>query len=88
MAEADPQLKQVGVRELRANLSTLLREAQKGQRITIVSRGRVLAEIGPPAPVEQPAGKRVAGSLRGKIWIADDFDTWPEDIQATFDAPL
>lgn len=88
MAEADPQLKQVGVRELRANLSALLREAQQGQRIKVVSRGEVLAQIGPPPPVEQQKGKRVAGSLRGKIWIADDFDTWPDDIQATFDAPL
>lgn len=86
MADADPAIKQVGVRELRANLSTLLREAQQGRSIQVVSRGEVLAQIGPPQPEKER--RRLAGSLRGKIWIADDFDTWPEEIQASFDAPL
>lgn len=86
MADADPAIKRVGVRELRANLSALLREAQRGRAIEIVSRGEVLAQIVPPAGEKRQP--RVGGALRGKIWIADDFDEWPEDIQATFDAGL
>jgi len=79
MAEADPNMKIVGVRELRANLSALLREAQQGRSIQVVSRGEVLAQIGPPS-AEQPKKPREFGTLRGKIWIADDFDETPQDI--------
>lgn len=86
MADAAPDIRKVGVRELRANLSALLREARQGRSFQIVSRGEVVAQLGPPAgEKKQP---RVGGALRGKIWIADDFDEWPEDIQATFDAEL
>ncbi|WOE74475.1 hypothetical protein [Alterisphingorhabdus coralli] len=34
-----------------------------------------------------PDGKpRQPGALRGKIGMADDFDEWPEDILASFEA--
>jgi hypothetical protein len=29
---------------------------------------------------------RKPGGLKGKMWMADDFDEWPEDILATFEA--
>jgi antitoxin (DNA-binding transcriptional repressor) of toxin-antitoxin stability system len=79
MADADPAIKQVGVRELRANLSALLREAQQGRSIQVVSRGEILAQIGPPQEPPPPP-RRVPGLLKGKIWIADDFDELPEEI--------
>ena len=60
----------------------------------IYKDGRVeLAER--PTGVETPArvivtflsdveGPRVGGQLKGKIWIADDFDTLPDDIAEAF----
>jgi hypothetical protein len=29
---------------------------------------------------------RKPGGLKGKLWMADDFDEWPADILASFDA--
>lgn len=38
-------------------------------------------------PYYTPDGKpRQPGGLKGKMWMADDFDEWPEDILATFEA--
>lgn len=86
MSKSEALEKQVGVRELRANLSTLLRDAQSGCFIRVVSRGEVVAQIGPPEEVKRKP--REFGTLRGQIWVADDFDQWPEDILESFEAPL
>lgn len=45
----------------------------------------------PYAPAPQASAglpPRKLGQMKGEIWMADDFDTWPDDIQATFDAML
>ncbi|MEK6541398.1 MAG: hypothetical protein AABZ45_04665 [Pseudomonadota bacterium] len=58
--------------------------------------------VQPSAPIAAPAGPpylvdgqwvytkdgkpRQPGALRGKIGMADDFDTWPDDILASFEA--
>ncbi|MCA1654722.1 MAG: type II toxin-antitoxin system Phd/YefM family antitoxin [Sphingomicrobium sp.] len=68
----------IGVRELRANLSGLLRKARQGETFIVMSRDEVVAEIHPPA--REARKPRVPGALKGQIWIADDFDEWPEDI--------
>jgi antitoxin (DNA-binding transcriptional repressor) of toxin-antitoxin stability system len=78
MADIAPTPVKVGVRELRANLSALLRQAQQGRTIEVVSRGQVLAQIGPPEGARKKP--REFGTLKGKIWIADDFDETPEEI--------
>ena len=68
----------VGVRELRANLSGLLRQARHGASILVMSRNQVVAEIGPPSRSVTP--RRRPGALEGKIRMADDFDTLPPDV--------
>ena len=78
----------IGVRELRGKLGEYLRQARLGARFLIVSRGQPVAELGAPAAVEGKA-PRTLGALRGKIWIADDFDEWPEGfIDAMLDGPI
>jgi prevent-host-death family protein len=69
----------VGVREFRGRLSDYLRQASQGARFVIVSRGQPVAELG--APEDSPRldkPPRKLGVLRGKIWLADDWDEWPE----------
>ena len=40
-----------------------------------------------PAPAFVPLKKpRQPGALRGQIHMADDFDEWPQDILASFEA--
>lgn len=69
---------QVGVRELRANLSGLLRRVRQGATITVVSRNEVVAEVRPP---EKPAlRRRRPGALKGTIWMAPDFDELPPEV--------
>lgn len=68
---------QVGVRDLRSNLSGYLRQARQGGAFLVVSHGEVVAELRPAArPPRQP------GRLRGQIRMAPDFDTLPPDLLA------
>lgn len=68
----------VGVRELRANLSGLLRQARQGTSFLVMSRNEVIAEIRPPSGAVRP--HRSPGMLKGKIRMAEDFDLLPDDI--------
>lgn len=43
----------VNVTELRQNLPAYLARVRKGERLRITSRGKVIAEIAPPAPSAQ-----------------------------------
>ena len=75
--------RRVGVREFRENLSGFLKQAQHGSSFVITSHDETLAEIRSPA-----SGARVPrkpGALRGKIWIADDFDTLPANVLASME---
>lgn len=81
MTEPDkkqPQPQRLGVREFRANLPAFLRQARLGASFLITSHGQILAEIRPPSLTERP--RRQAGTLRGKIQMANDFDTLPSDV--------
>ena len=84
MATTAPQT--VGVRELRANLGTLLKQVQAGKSLVVLSRGKVVAKIEPPEPVELKP--RVLGTMKGQIWMADDWDTWDDDFYEMLEAPL
>ena len=68
----------VGIRELRANLSGLLRQVRQGTSFLVMSRNEVIAEIRPPSSAERP--RRIAGMLNGRIRMAEDFDQLPDDI--------
>lgn len=70
--------KQVGVREFRGNMTGFLRQARQGASFLITSHGEVIAELRPPASAQPP--RRIPGALSGKIRMAPDFDTLPEDI--------
>jgi antitoxin (DNA-binding transcriptional repressor) of toxin-antitoxin stability system len=89
MAERGEPIR-IGIRELRGKLSDYLRQAQKGARFLIVSRGEPVAELGAPSEDSGAAkNPRKLGVLRGKIWIADDFDEWPEGfIDAMENGPI
>jgi antitoxin (DNA-binding transcriptional repressor) of toxin-antitoxin stability system len=80
----------IGVREFRGKLRDYLRQAKEGARFLIVSHGQPVAELGAPADV--PAGDkppRTLGVLRGRIWMADDWDEWPEGfIDALENGPV
>ena len=70
--------RRVGVREFRGNMTSFLRKAQQGASFLITSHNEVVAEIRPPSKVALLP--REFGTMRGQIWMADDFDTLPDDI--------
>lgn len=73
--------KSVGVHEAKTQLSRLLADVERGEDVIITSRGRPVARL---TAVTEP--KRVFGTDRGKIFIADDFDApLPDDILAGFE---
>lgn len=69
--------RRVGVREFRGNLTSFLRQVEEGQRFVLTSHHKVVAEIGPPS---SDVANRKPGGLRGKIKLADDFDSLPADV--------
>ncbi len=71
--------KQVNVYEAKARLSQLLQQVEAGDEIVIARHGRPVARL---VPLQRAVAPRQLGSLRGKIWMAPDFD---EPDQALID---
>ncbi len=75
-------MRQVNIHEAKTHLSRLVEEVAAGEEIVIAKAGRPIAKLVPLASELEP---RQLGSLRGKIWLADDFDApLPEDVLASF----
>lgn len=84
MAERGEPIR-IGVREFRGKLGDCLRQARSGVRFLIVSRGRPVAELGAPS-TEVPERKlRRSGLMKGQIWLADDWEVWPEGFIETME---
>jgi len=75
-------MRTVNIRAAKAHLSRLLAKVAAGEDIVIAKAGRPLARLVPFTPNRKP---RRAGLMRGKLWIAEDFDApMPEEIAAAF----
>ena len=67
----------VNIHEAKTHFSKLVARAEAGEEV-VVRRG--------PTPVakivryEAPRTPRRLGALRGRIWIAEDFDRTPEEF--------
>lgn len=55
-------MRTIGIRELKASLSATLRAVERGERIRVTSRGRVVADIVPagPAPADDWRAELIA----------------------------
>ncbi len=62
----------VNIHEAKTNLSRLLQRVEAGEEIVIARAGTPVAKLVPHAP---PRKARGFGSLRGQIWMADDWDS-------------
>jgi prevent-host-death family protein len=76
---------EVNIHEAKTQLSRLLRRVAEGEEVTISRAGVPVARLIAAAPVGQ---SRPMGMDRGKIWIADDFDTLPPEVEALFYTPI
>jgi len=62
---------QVNIHEAKTHLSRLVDAAARGQETIIAKAGKPMARL---VPLRAAIRKRKPGSLKGKIWIAEDFD--------------
>jgi prevent-host-death family protein len=55
-------MREIGVRELKANLSSVLRRVGEGERVRVTRRGRYVADLLPPEtdPAEMQMRKLIA----------------------------
>lgn len=68
----------VNITTAKSHLSSLLREIEdKNEEIIIERLGKPIAKIVKYKPLD--SSKRL-GALKNKIHIANDFDSWPDDI--------
>ena len=72
----------INIFEAKTNLSKLVACAEQGEEIIIARNGKPAARLAPLAPVAKPRIR--FGGMKGKIWVADDFDELPEDLLAAF----
>ncbi len=69
------------ISEAKAQLSALVEAVLKGEEVILARAGKPVAKI---VPYKGAARPREPGALAGKIWIAEDFDTLPDDIAEAF----
>lgn len=69
--------------ELSSRMQSLLEDVQRGAEIVISRSGKPLARL---MPIEKDITPIRFGVLRGKAWVADNFDSpLPEEILAAFE---
>jgi prevent-host-death family protein len=77
--------KTVNIFEAKTQLSKLIARAEKGEDVVIARAGKPVVRL-----TRLEAKKKTIrfGGLKGKIWIADDFDAYlPEDFLITPENP-
>ena len=66
---------QVNIHEAKTHFSRLVERAAAGEEIVIAKAGQPRARL-VPLGRKRPSGRRRGyGSMRGKIWLADDWDS-------------
>lgn len=63
---------QVNMHEAKTQLSKLVQAVLDGEEVILARNGEAVVQITKYTPVKP---KRKPGSLRGKIWLADDWDS-------------
>jgi prevent-host-death family protein len=62
----------VNIHEAKTHLSRLVERVEAGEEVVIARAGRPVARLVPLARRTKP---RVLGTLRGRIWMAPDWDS-------------
>src|SRR5262245_17040610 len=79
--------KTVNVHAAKTQLSRLIDDVVNGEEVIIAKAGRpVVRLVAVQNEMEEMAERRRRsfGSLKGKIWMSDDFDELPADVARAF----
>jgi antitoxin (DNA-binding transcriptional repressor) of toxin-antitoxin stability system len=66
--------------EAKTNLSKLVALVEAGEKVELWRGKQPVAQLVPLSKAS--AVRRQPGALAGRIKIAEDFDSWPEDVAA------
>ena len=69
------------IHEAKCRLSQLIEHALNGEEVIIAKAGQPMVRLVPIRPDES---LRTGGQWKGKVRIAGDFDTLPDDIASAF----
>lgn len=69
------------IHEAESQLSKLIDQAMRGEEVVIAKAGLPVVRL---VPIRGDATPRVGGQWKGRIKIADDFDTLPDDLAEAF----
>jgi len=72
---------QVNVHEAKTTLSKLLERVEAGEDVVIARNGQPVARLTAHVPAPPP---RKGGFLKGKIWMADDWDEPDQELIDSF----
>lgn len=73
----------IDIAAAQTQLPDLLAAASRGENVIISQDGKPVAKL---VAIPPTVRERKFGTMKGKIWIADDFDApLPDDIQAAFE---
>ena len=75
-------MKQVNMHEAKSQLSKLGELAWKGEKIVIAKAGKPYLDL---VPHRSEGKERKPGRLKGRIQMAPDFDTAPQDVIDDFE---
>ena len=73
----------VNIHAAKTNLSKLIERAEAGEEVVIARNGKPTVRLTPVEPAPDKAKHEKGswlGSLRGQIWMADDFDADNDEI--------
>lgn len=75
--------------EAKSQLSKLIELAMSGEEVIITNAGQPMVRLVPIRADETPFGmgdhsRRVGGQWSGRVQIAEDFDSLPDDIADAF----
>lgn len=69
------------IHQAKAQLSRLIEMALSGEEVQIARSGEPLVRL---VPIQHLAEPRQGDQLKGKLWIAEDFDTPDPEIEKLF----
>jgi prevent-host-death family protein len=73
---------EVNIYAAKTHLSRLIDQVNAGEEVVITRHGRAVARLVPA----EGKPKRKLGTLKGKIWVSDDFDApLPDDMLKLFE---
>lgn len=64
--------------DAKARFSEIIEKVINGDEFVVTRMGKPVARI---SRVTTNAGPRKLGDLAGQIWMSEDFDEWPPDMQ-------